>query len=160
MGEEDERIWQEAGLFTSIDNIWKQDTNNYSTLQKEVVHPAQFPRVSPHGGGVECQPTHTDSLPSLSDSGPEVHFQTSGGNQSYEGNKEGFSGFQKKAVDKNLHTRKYRKQWKSNKVLRRLVLGSDIGLEETCRMSLCGLVGRFSYENLRKDTLLVWLERA
>jgi hypothetical protein len=100
MGEADERIWQEAGLFTSIDNIWKKDTNNYSTLQKEVVHPARYPSVSPPGGGVDCQPTHTDSLPSLSDSGPEVHYHTSGGNQSFEGNKEGFSGFQKKAVDK------------------------------------------------------------
>jgi hypothetical protein len=38
-----------------------------------------------------------------------------------------------------------RRQWKANKVLKRMVLGSDIGLEETCRLALCGLVGRFSY---------------
>jgi hypothetical protein len=37
--------------------------------------------------------------------------------------------------------------------LRRMVLGSDIGLEETCRMALCGLVGRFSYGNLRKEII-------
>jgi hypothetical protein len=33
------------------------------------------------------------------------------------------------------------KLWKPNKVTKKLVLGSDIGLEETCLMSLCGLVG-------------------
>lgn len=41
-----------------------------------------------------------------------------------------------------------------------MVLDVDIGLEDTCRMALCGLVGRFTYENLQKDTLSVWLEKA
>jgi hypothetical protein len=40
-----------------------------------------------------------------------------------------------------------------------MVLGSDIGLEETCRMALCGLVGRFSYGNLCKESLHVWVEQ-
>jgi hypothetical protein len=40
-----------------------------------------------------------------------------------------------------------RRQWKANKVVKRMVLGSDIGLKETCRLALCGLVGRISYRN-------------
>jgi hypothetical protein len=41
-----------------------------------------------------------------------------------------------------------------------MVLKDDIGLEDTCCLALCGLVGRFTYENLQKDTLSVWLEKA
>jgi hypothetical protein len=40
-----------------------------------------------------------------------------------------------------------------------MVLGSDIGLEETCRMDLCGLVGRFSYNNMCKTPLPIWVEQ-
>jgi hypothetical protein len=40
-----------------------------------------------------------------------------------------------------------------------MVLGSNIGLEETCRLALCGLVGRLSYNNLCKVSLLVWVEK-
>jgi hypothetical protein len=52
-----------------------------------------------------------------------------------------------------------RRQWKANKVIKRMVLGSDISLEETCRMALCGLVGRISYNNLCKVSLPVWVEK-
>jgi hypothetical protein len=40
-----------------------------------------------------------------------------------------------------------------------MVLGSNIGLEDTCRMALCGLVGRFAYGNLCEEKLIVWMER-
>jgi hypothetical protein len=40
-----------------------------------------------------------------------------------------------------------------------MVLGSDIGLEDTCRMALCGLVGRFAYRNMCKEKLHVWVEQ-
>jgi hypothetical protein len=42
------------------------------------------------------------------------------------------------------------KQWKANKVYRKMVLGSDIGLEEIVKIDLCGLVGRVSYSYLGK----------
>jgi hypothetical protein len=47
----------------------------------------------------------------------------------------------------------------TNKSVKRMVLGSDIGLEDTCRMALCGLVGRFTYSNLCEEKFSVWLER-
>jgi hypothetical protein len=35
----------------------------------------------------------------------------------------------------------------------------DVGLEETCRLSMCGLVGRLSYRNLSISTLPMWVEQ-
>jgi hypothetical protein len=37
------------------------------------------------------------------------------------------------------------KPWKLKKGKHRMVLGGDIGLEETCNLALCMLVGRFTY---------------
>jgi hypothetical protein len=36
-------------------------------------------------------------------------------------------------------------------------MGSDVGLEESVRLSLCGLVGRFTYHALSFDSLPEWL---
>jgi hypothetical protein len=47
--------------------------------------------------------------------------------------------------------------WKANRKAKRLVLGSDVGLEETCRMALCGLVGRLSYNYLSKGPVSEWV---
>ena len=44
-------------------------------------------------------------------------------------------------------------------MIKRMVLGSDIGLEETYRLALCGLVGRLSYNELCKVSLHVWVEQ-
>jgi hypothetical protein len=35
MGKDDERLWQEAGLFTAVDNLWKQGTKQSTTVSKE-----------------------------------------------------------------------------------------------------------------------------
>jgi hypothetical protein len=51
------------------------------------------------------------------------------------------------------------KLWKPNKVTKNLVLGSDIGLEETYLMSLCGLVGQVSYHYLPQEPLQAWIEK-
>jgi hypothetical protein len=45
-----------------------------------------------------------------------------------------------------------RKLWKANKKAKHLVLGNDVGLEDTCRMALCALVGRLSYKSLSKGS--------
>jgi hypothetical protein len=52
-----------------------------------------------------------------------------------------------------------RRQWVAKKTIRRIVLGFDIGLEDTCQMALCGIVGRFADSNLNAEKLSVWLER-
>jgi hypothetical protein len=40
-----------------------------------------------------------------------------------------------------------------------MVLGSDVGLEETCRLALCGLVGRLSYSYLFNSPVLEWIAK-
>jgi hypothetical protein len=51
------------------------------------------------------------------------------------------------------------KLWKEKKVVKKMVLESDIGLGETCRLVLCSLVGIISYMYLCKVSLLVWVEQ-
>jgi hypothetical protein len=53
-----------------------------------------------------------------------------------------------------------RRLWKPNKVTKKLLLGSDVGLEETCCMELCGLFGRVSYHYLAQETLQTWMEKS
>lgn len=153
MGEADEGLWQEVGLFKTIDRLGKLSPNLIPSSSDASAHPARYLSVRPLCEGVDILPTYTDSLPSLSDSLPEVQHHTIRGNQSFEDRGGGFYGYSSKADCNTLPQWKYHRQWKSNKVLRRMVLGSDIGLEETCRMELCGLVGRFSYGNLRKEII-------
>jgi hypothetical protein len=43
--------------------------------------------------------------------------------------------------------------------VKRLVLGDDVGLEDSCRMAVYGLVGRMAYKNLYVENFTVWLER-
>ena len=40
-----------------------------------------------------------------------------------------------------------------------MVLGADIGLVDTCRLTLCGLVGRFLYQSMSRVKLAAWLEQ-
>jgi hypothetical protein len=61
---------------------------------------------------------------------------------------------------KHLSTfRKDRKQWSSNKVVNKMVLGSDVGLEDTCSLSLYALVGRFAYGICVVRKTPAWMER-
>lgn len=43
-------------------------------------------------------------------------------------------------------------------IVRRLVLGAGVGLEDSCRMAICGLVGRLAYNNLSMEIFSVWIE--
>jgi hypothetical protein len=38
-----------------------------------------------------------------------------------------------------------------------MVLGADVGLKETCKLALCGLVGRLSYSYLADRPVLDWV---
>jgi len=145
MGEADEGLWQEVGLFKTIDRLGKLSPNLIPSFSYASAHPARYLSARPLCEGVDILPTYTDSLPSLSDSLPEVQHHTIRGNQSFEDRGGGFYGYSSKADCNTLPQWKYHRQWKSNKVLRRMVLGSD--------MVLCGLVGRFSYGNLRKEII-------
>jgi hypothetical protein len=49
--------------------------------------------------------------------------------------------------------------WKPKKVRRRLVIGMDVGLEETCQLSLCALVGRFAYKSQSILSFSEWMQK-
>ena len=37
-----------------------------------------------------------------------------------------------------------------------MVLGTDVGLEDTCILAICGLVGKLSYSYLAKNAMTEW----
>jgi hypothetical protein len=43
--------------------------------------------------------------------------------------------------------------------MKKLHLGSDVGLEETFRMALCSLVDRVSYHYLEQEPFQAWMEK-
>jgi hypothetical protein len=73
----------------------------------------------------------------------------------------GFSGAHKRehfsVKDKNQ--KKVARVWKPKRQKRRLVIGMDVGLEETCRLSLCALVGRFAYKTKSNPLFVDWMEK-
>jgi hypothetical protein len=50
-----------------------------------------------------------------------------------------------------------KRAWKPNKRVRRMVLGDDVGLEETCKIALCGMVGRLAYSYLADRPISDWV---
>jgi hypothetical protein len=65
-----------------------------------------------------------------------------------------------KAIETSFRRKDQRvfKPWKVNKVKRRFILGSNIGLEDACMMALCTLVGRFSYCKFVQVPIESWVE--
>jgi hypothetical protein len=51
------------------------------------------------------------------------------------------------------------KVWKPKRTRRRLVLGMDVGLEESCTLVMCVLVGRFAYRSRCTTTIEDWVQR-
>jgi hypothetical protein len=48
--------------------------------------------------------------------------------------------------------------WKPKKVKRRLIMCMDVGLEESCKLSLCALVGRFAYKARSNLPFNEWMQ--
>jgi hypothetical protein len=154
MGAADEALWKRADLFASTDTLGAGTTSLTTSSFDLTSQP-----VSPRRGIEGVSPIDIGYLPGLSGSHlfAEKSLPVSG--QEEGGRVYGFPRSQGK-VRKALGTPGgRRRQWKENKVIKRMVLGSDIGLEETCRLALCGLVGRLSYCNLCKVSLPVWVEQ-
>jgi hypothetical protein len=98
------------------------------------------------------------TLPSLIETCPQNFCPRIGGGIK-QGNSEIFSPV---ARGKNKHLSvfcKKKKQWTSNKVHRKMVFSFDVGLEDTCWLALCEVVGRLAYGHLCRDKFLVWSDR-
>jgi hypothetical protein len=48
--------------------------------------------------------------------------------------------------------------WSPNRSKHKLVLGEDVGLEETVNMELCSLVGRLSYRSMCRTSIMTWVQ--
>jgi hypothetical protein len=59
---------------------------------------------------------------------------------------------------KDSKTKKEAKAWKPKKTRCRLVIGMDVGLEETCQLSLCALVGKFYSKHKCNITFTDWMK--
>jgi hypothetical protein len=60
---------------------------------------------------------------------------------------------------KEMRHKKVTRVWKPKKVRHCLVIGMDVGLEETCKLSLCALVGRFAYKSKSSIPFSEWMKR-
>jgi hypothetical protein len=59
--------------------------------------------------------------------------------------------------DQHLRGKRTVKVWKPKKVRRRLVMGMDIGLEDSCNLALCALVGRLDYRSHCSTSIDKWV---
>ena len=50
-----------------------------------------------------------------------------------------------------------KKPWKPKKGRCKMVLRGDIGMEESCNMTMCALVRRFTYRAMRRKGIIGWV---
>jgi len=161
MGEEDEAIWRQVGLFSTGD---LEGFNRRFNALREAVK-AQLAKAP----AVECQfhscSSHAEVTYGLGSSaladfvvkGSADHREGAGmksggmGRGSGEGPKGRFTG-----VKKSQGSRLF-KHWVLNHSKRKLMLGEDVGLEDTISLAFFTLVGRFSYKNMCKMLLEDWV---
>jgi hypothetical protein len=148
----DEVVWRQVGLFDKADSLEnKQIKSPYSLFKSPFL--AEFPEGQPF------VPLTADrvpiTVPSLS-GGPCLSSRPSP--------LTGCSNFPtlqgiQKAPSNLVQSAPYgRKEWKSNRRAKRLVLGDGVGLEDLCKMSLYGLVGLFSYKKFSSLPLEDWIK--
>jgi hypothetical protein len=61
-------------------------------------------------------------------------------------------------VGKRHSTKLSTRVWKPKRTKRSMVLGMDIGLEESCSLAMCALVGRLAYRLFCKISVSEWMK--
>jgi hypothetical protein len=147
----DEVVWRQVGLFDNVDALeFKQNKSPLSLFK------SPFPAEVPEGHLSDVQTT--DKVPVAAPSisgGPCISSRPSPPTDC--SNLPPVQGLQKAPISSTQSAPFGRKAWKSNRRARRLVLGDGVGLEDLCKMSLCGLVGRFSYKQFNNIHLVDWI---
>jgi hypothetical protein len=151
MSPEDEVTWRQVGLFDKVD-----DSGSGPLSRPTLTNKSNLP--SEDHGRILSLPLHS--------SGTSHPFFSSAGNlgagplpTAFPGVHTGSSTLGGNCIPLNSKPTNYyrRNQWKTNRKAKRMVLGNDVGLEDTCRLTLCDLVGRISYSYLSKDSLELWI---
>jgi hypothetical protein len=146
--QDDEALWKSVSLFSSTD----VQTNDFvippslSTLEGHLLS-SSLDNSKP--------PAHIPLSPSAPLPGLVSSFRRSSLHRSvgYRESRPSVQKWKPKSYG-------YKHVWKPNKTKHRLIMGSDVGLEESVCLSLCGLVGRISYRTLCKCSLPDWITGA
>jgi hypothetical protein len=166
MSPEDELSWQHEGLLLKADSLsgspgtfnLNSCTLNHNTgfdVPPQILAPRvsllleTFPSINPPSF------PSMDASSKIPNSVPKVDTATKSG---YKGGGQSIS-FRNSKIPTNW-TGVRRRVWKPNKRIRRMVLGLDVGLEETCRLAMCGLVGRLSYSYLVDSPVRGWITKS
>jgi hypothetical protein len=178
LGASDEEDWDREGLFKTVDELCgikvghRHLVNHLTPLEKTLpeTYSPSIPSKTYTGSVVFNKNPSYGSEGGLS----TVSNQALGGEDFVTGTKIGSasnmvntriskgpsSAYTRRGpvILKDSRTRKEDKAWKPKKTRCRLVIGMDVRLEETCQLSLCALVGRFSYKHKCNLTFTDWMK--
>jgi hypothetical protein len=153
MGTFDNELWQMEGTITTADCMGRV-TYNLSSPQHRVRSSS-----APFCSSRESHPLPGDTFPVSYAPRRLVEFDSLVGSGYIVKRGETYSRTQQKVRIKTNPSGYKIKIWKANKSIKKLVLGFDVGLEETYRMALCGLVNRVSYRYLVQESLTFWMDK-
>jgi hypothetical protein len=173
MGLGDKEEWERAGLFKTIDELSGKigggGRTKDSLLYEAKTHLpplVEQAKVTNPGVLVTGKTTQSHSLDTGEGSG-QLHNVSAGDTSTKEGPSYSSVCLKDKPTSwnsqrdslkvKEAHIKKIVRVWKPKRQRRRLVIGMDVGLEETCQLSLCALVGRFSYKTRCTTTFREWM---
>jgi hypothetical protein len=146
----DEAVWNSNGLFSSVDLVGVSSGLPPSNTRLVTKPGDSVGPCLPSSPGIKLKhkalsvggPSFTNCSPLPRKGDNDVLLADRAFNSSQISP---LSGIQKRA-------------WRPNKRVRKMVLGEDVGLAETCRLAMCGIVGRLSYSFLADIPLLAWVQ--
>jgi hypothetical protein len=153
MGVEDKGVWEAEGLFASVDTL-SSCTASHKYTPTFMTSLASRPKSLT---STEFQ-QDTVSFSGLTDFPSDAH-PSDLVTVLREKQSRAFTGPNSSEGLPSFLPQGGRRLWRPNKAVQKMVLGSDVGLDETCRLLMCNLVGRLSYRNLGILTLPVWVEQ-
>jgi hypothetical protein len=149
----DEALWQAKGLFEKADSMVVGTDNLTPSSVKQFPPPNTRSFLS---SGLA--PSFEDFLPGISGVSQTAEKRCSTQTREEVCKVLFHSSLSRKAGKGAGNSGISRRLWKAKKTVHKMVMGSYVGLAETCRLVLCGLVGRLSYMYLCKVSLSDWVE--
>jgi hypothetical protein len=181
MGAADEELWEKEGLFSSVDKMCKlngsrchinEGLNSSLVFSSKATTPLSAGKKRSSrmcSASDHLQGYTTDGLRIKEGSGIDLKFRGSGITSTIEGVKVvEFSNrtgtLMKATLGGRTHlkggfVKHFVRVWNPKKTKRRMVMGVDVGLEDSCNLSLSlsALVGRFAYRSQCKRLLVEWM---
>jgi hypothetical protein len=176
MGAADEELWERSGLFSSVDAMCRSKgsgrhiderfnarfntedlTNTHLTVSIPFYQSVRLPETKNAQGRADIPGEDTGVFPSASKA------QRIGGlarrNKVVASPNIGEVLVGEGLKEKRCRVKRSTKVWRPKRTKCKLVLGMDIGLEESCNLALCALVGRLAYRSRCLIPLEDWVLR-